>query len=366
MESSNIVMEPRSRASVRLSVVIPNYNHGSLVGDAVRAFAQQEPAPDEIIVVDDGSTDDSLARLSALSSEFPTLRVLALEQNQGTVAALNHGLQAARGIFINFGAADDLTHPGLFKATLSALERHLEAVLACTEGLVVDLTRPGRAHARPPILPAYEEAYLGPREVAALLRFADNWLLAGTVVIRRDAIIDAGGFDPKLRSFADGLLFKQLALRHGFCFIPMVGMTWKISPSGYSRSEAADLSRSFEVMNRSIARMKADPAFPSWYPAVFERRWRFGLARIAISAQPMRKATLLQLACGPLGRFVLNLAVAFDGTFGRTLALTWFVLQERPMSLLALVRTASFRRLRFCLRAGLGDIAPRARSNSAR
>ncbi|WP_316207210.1 MULTISPECIES: glycosyltransferase family A protein [unclassified Bradyrhizobium] len=346
VESSNIDVEQRSRASVRLSVVIPNYNHGSLVGDAVRAFAQQEPAPDEIIVVDDGSSDDSLARLSSLSSEFPTLRVLALEQNQGTVAALNHGLQAAHGIFINFGAADDLTHPGLFKATLSSLERHPEAVLACTEGLVVDVTCPGRAQVRPPIVPAYEEAYLRPREVAALLRFADNWLLAGTVVVRRAAIIDAGGFDPKLRSFADGLLFKQLALRHGFCFIPTVGMTWKISPSGYSRSEAADLSRSFEVMNQSIARMKADTAFPSWYPGVFERRWRFGLARIAISAQPMQKATLLQLARGPLGQVVLSFAAALNGTVGRIVALAWFVLQERPMSLWALLRTARFRRAR--------------------
>ncbi|WP_315758409.1 MULTISPECIES: glycosyltransferase family A protein [unclassified Bradyrhizobium] len=343
-------IERPSTDSVRLSVVIPNYNHGSLVGDAIRAFAQQEPAPDEIIVIDDGSTDDSLARLSALASEFPTLRVLAQEKNQGTVAALNRGLQAARGIFINFGAADDFTHPGLFKATLSALERRPEAVLACTEGLAVDVTRPDSAQPRPPIVPAYEAAYLGPGEVAALLRYADNWLLAGTAVVRRAAIIDAGGFDPVLRSFADGLLFKQLALRHGFCFSPTVGMTWKISPSGYSRSEAADLSRSFEVMNQSIARMKADPAFPIWYPKLFERRWRFGLARIAISAQPMRKATLLQLARGPLGPIALNFAAALDGAAGRMIALAWFVLQERPMSLWALARTAWFRRARHARR----------------
>lgn len=339
-------MESLEDGPIRLSVVIPNYNHGALIGEAIHAFANQRPAPDEIIVVDDGSTDDSLARLEQLARDYPTLRVLPMEKNQGTVAALNRGLQAARGTFINFGAADDLTHPGLFAATLTALQRHPEAVLACTEGLAVDITRPGSEQFRPPILPRFEEAYLAPRDVAELLRRADNWLLAGTTVVRRSAIIEAGGLDPVLRSFADGFLFKQLALRHGFCFIPQVGMTWKISPSGYSRSEAADLSRSFEVMNQSIARMRADPVFPDWYPELFERRWRFGLERIAVSSQPMRKATLLQLARGPVGRGALSFATLIGGAAGRVLALAWFVFQERPMSLLALARTWQFRRQR--------------------
>jgi hypothetical protein len=106
------------------------------------------------------------------------------------------------------------------------------------------------------------------------------------------------------------------------------------------------LSRSFEVMKQSMARMQADPAFPPWYPEVFERRWRFGLERVAVSSQPMRKATLLQLARGPVGRGVLSFATLVGGGAGRILALAWFALQERPMSLLALARTWQFRRQR--------------------
>jgi glycosyltransferase involved in cell wall biosynthesis len=91
----------------RLSVVIPNYNHGSVIANAISAFARQIPAPDEIIVVDDGSTDDSVPILMRLLELYPTLRILRLEANQGTVAAMNQGLRAARGTYVNFGASDD-------------------------------------------------------------------------------------------------------------------------------------------------------------------------------------------------------------------------------------------------------------------
>ena len=329
---------------IRLSVVIPNYNHGALIGEAIAAFAKQEPAPDEIIVVDDGSTDDSLARLAHLAREYPTLHIIPLGNNQGAVAALNHGLRAARGVYVNFGAADDLTHPGLFAATLGALQRHPSAAFACTEGLVVEVNADaGAAEYRPPVLPSFEEAFFTPAQVSELLRRIDNWILVGSAVVRRDVIVEAGGFDPALRSFTDGLLFRQLALRHGFCFVPHVGMTWQVSPSGYSRSQAADLSGSLEVLRLAIERMRSDPAFPAWYPEVFERRWRFGLGRLAAAARPMQKATLTQLSTNWLGRSVLSFSALIGGRMGRDLALAWFLLQERPMSLVGIIRTWLFR-----------------------
>jgi glycosyltransferase involved in cell wall biosynthesis len=331
---------------LRLSVVIPNYNHGALVGKAIAAFASQEPAPDEIIVVDDGSTDDSLARLAELSRQYQVLRVLPLGKNQGTNAALNHGLRAARGTFINFGAADDLTHPGLFAVTLDALQRHPYAAFASTEGLAVEIDGRGGVGYRPPAMPCFEEAFIPPAQVSDLLHRIDNFIIIGTAVIRRELILKAGGFDPALRSFADGYLLRELALRYGYCFVPHVGMTWQISQSGYSRSEAAALERSLEVMRHAIARMSADPVFPAWYPEIFERRWRFSLGRLAAVAQPMQHATLPKLARGGFGRGVLSFSALLGGPIGRSLALVWLTLQERPISLWEMAKTWAFRRQR--------------------
>ena len=57
----------------RMSVVIPNYNHGHLIEDALVAISRQTMPPSEVVVVDDGSTDDSLARLQALAARMPWL-----------------------------------------------------------------------------------------------------------------------------------------------------------------------------------------------------------------------------------------------------------------------------------------------------
>jgi len=331
---------------VRLSVVIPNYNHGSVIDRAIAAFAGQDPAPDEIIVVDDGSSDDSLSILARMSGLYPTLRIVRLETNQGTVAAMNHGLRAARGAFINFGAADDLTHPGLFAAALSCLERHPAAAYACTEGLATDADKRGAIGYRPPILPSFVEAFFSPAQAAELLRTMDNLVLTGTAIIRRDLIMAAGGFDPTLRSFADGLLLRQLALRHGFCFVPRVGLTWHISASGFSRSEAGQVEQSLGVMQGAVSRMRANADFPSWYPDLFERRWRFGLGRIAVAASPMTQAVLLRLARGALAAGLFRLANLLGGRPGRYLALACLMVQERPMSVIGVLRTALFRRRR--------------------
>jgi glycosyltransferase involved in cell wall biosynthesis len=113
--------------------VIPNFNHGAVVGEAIRAIAEQTPAADEIIVVDDGSTDNSVEVLQRLSEEIPRLLVLRLEENRGAIFALNHGLKHARGDYINFGAADDLVLPGLFAAMLEVLSAPPQAAFACCE-----------------------------------------------------------------------------------------------------------------------------------------------------------------------------------------------------------------------------------------
>jgi glycosyltransferase involved in cell wall biosynthesis len=331
-----------SNLSPRLSAVVPNFNHGAVVGDAIRAIAAQKPAADEIIVVDDGSTDNSAEVLERLSGEIPQLRVLRLEKNSGAIFALNHGLKHARGEYINFGAADDLVRPGLFAAMLGVLTEHPQAAFACCEAVVAEMDS-GRTEFRPPVRPSQTPAYFEPAQVRGLLRKIDNWVLSGTALVRRDLVLDAGGFDPALGAFTDGFLFRKLALRHGFCFVPHAGLTWRVSATGLSRSQAMNFAGSMSVLAAAVSRMRADPDFPSWYPAIFERRWKFALGRIAAGARPMNRAVLAELSRGPLDRAITRAATGLGGRIGRVALLVWLTLLYRPMSLAGLVRTAAAR-----------------------
>ncbi len=329
-----------------ISAIVPNHNHGALIGEAIDRLAGQVPPPHEIIVIDDCSTDDSIERLCVLAQRHRTLRVLRNETRRGAIAALNRGLGEARGTYVYFGAADDLAEAGLFGAMLTALETHPQAAFACCEAQVVDRETGAKSY-RPAVRPVHRAAYLSPARVAGTLRWIDNWMITGTALFRREPAIAAGGLDGELESFADGFLLRRLALRHGCCFVPRVGQIWQVSAAGYSRSVAADPGIGARVLAAALDRMRADPAFPFWYPELFARRWRFGTGRLLLQAKQLDAAALCAVSARDcIGNRVIRAAAALGGRPGRLAILGWLVLRERPISLTGLLMTTLARQLR--------------------
>ncbi|WP_315763367.1 MULTISPECIES: glycosyltransferase family 2 protein [unclassified Bradyrhizobium] len=338
----------RTRAAERLGVsaVIPNYNHARYLPDAVRALAAQQPPPAEIIVVDDASTDDSLEVLAQLGQEISTLRVVKHEQNAGAIAALNRGIGEARHELVYFGAADDLTAPGLIERLAGALAQHPGAAFASGEAKLVDL-QDRFLGIRPPVRPSQTERFFSPSEVIDLLRRCDNWILTGAALFRREQVVEAGGFAAAARSFTDGLLARHLALKSGFVYVPAVFVTWRVNPEGYSRSATsqAEVARqTIDSMRRLIA---ADPLFPSWYPELLERRWRFSVGRVAVVESGPAGADVLTQFCarGSIDRLIYRIAGALGKRTGSVVSLGWLFLRERPMLLRDLFLTTLSRRI---------------------
>lgn len=113
---------------MQVSVVIPVFNAAQFVGEAVSsALAQPEVA--EIILVEDGSPDDSLARCRALEQTDPRIRLLTHEggENKGASATRNLGLSAASFPYIAFLDADDTYLPGRFSVTQKVFDAHTDA-----------------------------------------------------------------------------------------------------------------------------------------------------------------------------------------------------------------------------------------------
>jgi glycosyltransferase involved in cell wall biosynthesis len=88
----------------QVSVIIPNYNRETLIGETISNLLEQTLPPDEIIVVDDGSTDNSVAVIRSFGEKVKLIQ----QVNQGPGAARNEGLRMARGEFIQFQDSDDL------------------------------------------------------------------------------------------------------------------------------------------------------------------------------------------------------------------------------------------------------------------
>ncbi|MCG8589827.1 MAG: glycosyltransferase family 2 protein, partial [Proteobacteria bacterium] len=109
---------------LQLSAVIPNHNHGAFLEDVVQDLASQTRPPDEILVVDDASTDDSRQRLARLERRIPGLRWVAERERGGCNAAVNRGAGLARGDALFLVAADDRVLPGFLERALPLLEAH--------------------------------------------------------------------------------------------------------------------------------------------------------------------------------------------------------------------------------------------------
>lgn len=109
----------------KLSVLIPTYNYARFIGEALDSVLDQAVEGMEVLVVDDGSTDET-GRVLQPYIEKGRIRYLP-QVNQGVSAARNHAMAEARGKWLMFLDADDTLYPGCVEATLDFLERHPEA-----------------------------------------------------------------------------------------------------------------------------------------------------------------------------------------------------------------------------------------------
>ena len=105
----------------RISVVVPFYNNADLLGACLTSIGEQSFADLEVIMVDDGSTDDSATIAAARAAADPRFRLVQLA-NGGPGRARNHGVAAARGEFLAFVDADDLLPPDAYATMLAVLE----------------------------------------------------------------------------------------------------------------------------------------------------------------------------------------------------------------------------------------------------
>src|SRR5882762_1877584 len=117
-----------------LSVILPNYNHGKLLPVAVEAILNQSTQPTEIIIIDDGSTDNSVEVIKGLASRSSIIKLYQNERNRGVSYTLNRGIDLAASDYLFFPGADDEILPGFTEKSLTLLAQYPHAGLSCTIG----------------------------------------------------------------------------------------------------------------------------------------------------------------------------------------------------------------------------------------
>jgi glycosyltransferase involved in cell wall biosynthesis len=217
-----------------LSVVMANRNHARHLPRALDAVLSQSRAPREVIVLDDDSADDSEKVLEDYARRFACVRVVRNECHRGVPATYNRGFALATGEFILPAAADDYILPGFIEKALAQFARYPQAGLCVAHGSCTDGDRgplivndPGWCE-RP--------TYFSPKELCRRVR---HTLPVSAIVVRRDALLAAGGYHPELAWYSDWFAFLVVAFRCGAIHIPETLGIHVLNPESYATSGKA-------------------------------------------------------------------------------------------------------------------------------
>jgi glycosyltransferase domain-containing protein len=238
-----------------VSVLLCNYNHAQFLPESLDAICNQTRLPDELIVLDDGSTDQSLAVIENYAKQFPFIRVLKNDENRGLLYSINRALAATRCDLIVWAAADDRLLPMFLERNLECLRRYPSAAMTFSRlatfrfGSDEILTYTEKEHGD-----AFDfgdvPKYWSPSELRTRLQRSYLWLSANTVMARRSAVLAAGGFDPALRWHADYFTSWVVALRHGACSIPETLAAMRVREQTYSSSGMSNRSQQLATLGR--------------------------------------------------------------------------------------------------------------------
>lgn len=186
-----------------VSVVIPAYNSARFIGETIEHVLAQDLPDVEVIVVNDGSTDDTVG----VVSRHPLVKLIN-QPNAGVAAARNAGVRAAQGEWVGFVDSDDLWHPQMLSSCLALARLHPWASMVLSNSVQqIDHKALAQRHEWPDGIPPHrlEESF----EAV----FRHPYLGMSSVFMRRQVFLDVGGFNESLRRAEDIDLY--LRLLHG-------------------------------------------------------------------------------------------------------------------------------------------------------
>lgn len=195
------------------SVIIPAYNYGELLASAVQSVLCQPGDDFEIIIVDDGSTDQTPEVGSAVAAEFRKRVRYFHQQNAGPGAARNHGVHAARGLFYLFLDADDRLLDGALATFRAAITQHPEVGMVLAGHLSLHADGRRRKHVPPPLSPADHH-----KNFIAYLRKRVSVSNGASVIARR--VFDRYGFPEDIRNGEDVAVFAKTFALYDCCSVP--------------------------------------------------------------------------------------------------------------------------------------------------
>jgi hypothetical protein len=301
--------------SARLSVMMCNYNHGKYLSQAIESMVSQSRPPDEYIILDDGSTDESVSVMESYRERYSYIRLLRHEKNLGFFRSWHDVFEAATCEYIYSTAADDYVLPGFLEHAMAMAEQYPKAGIIF--GKMVSVDESGRS-LRVDGVERWQESLFAPPE-RYLREFVDGehpmQSLAAATIYKRSALAEVGYLRPELDSWWDTFAARAIGLKYGACYVPKPFVAWRVVRGSMSDRSQENPQRMLDIAVRAAALMRSE-AFRDRFPEPGVRRWEEGFRQCVLGNYRHRLEASYQdlMACYQKG---LSLGNRYERVFLR-------------------------------------------------
>ncbi|TWU29147.1 UDP-Glc:alpha-D-GlcNAc-diphosphoundecaprenol beta-1,3-glucosyltransferase WfgD [Novipirellula artificiosorum] len=285
---------------------MPAFNAETTIAGSLDSVLTQSRQADEIIVVDDGSTDKTAQIVDAYKPKVTLIRI----PNGGVAAARNHGIKEAKGDWIAFLDADDAWMPSKLEMQFKDLCR--DAAFSYTDAIVVDGSD---RTVLSEVTPCYEGDILKPLLLG-------NFITNSSVVARKDTLLEAGGYPSHLRAVVDWPLWLRIAAKHQVRFVNVPLVEYNVCATSITRDISKTLPAHLTVLEDAFSegglawklQNLRGRAFSNAYRVVASEAARRGQWNTAIS---LFAKSALQMPFDFVGyKFLLKAMLAWSGLRG--------------------------------------------------
>jgi len=285
-----------------VSVVVPSHNHGRFIARCLRSVIEQSYGPLELIVIDDGSDDESPKVIEAELKNCPFYCELVSRPRKGLAPTLNEGLKQSRGKYFAYLGSDDLWLPGFLATRVKLLESRATAVLAYGHSFVIN-ENDQIVECTKDWAP-YRDGFVREMLLHHVVPFSPS------VVYRREALERYGWNENAVLEDYD--LYLRLCVEGEFAFDESVLCAWRSHRNNKSRDLEMILEECLKAQRRAAASLSLSPDELAKANATLKWRYagdfiRSGQKRKALklASTNLRGAT----SVGSVGRMIVSLAL---------------------------------------------------------
>ncbi len=313
-----------------VSVVVATYNYGRFLTEAVRSALEQTFDDLEVVILDDGSTDDTPALARSFRGESRVRYVRT--EHRGVAAAKNAGAGQARAPLVAFLDADDVWLPDKLERQVPLFDAGAELGVVFSRRLLIDEEGWPLEHEQPPL-------HRG-RVLAEM--FLNNFVCFSSAVVRREVFERAGPFDERLTVSVDYDLWLRVARHFAFDYVDEPLVRYRVGHASLSQRREHRMTTVLGIMRRFLDEQGGRALIP---PETVRRAWAETYCSLALAQLPRSRiaalasglrAVAIWPGCRPAWRTVANALLPETVSRGLRRALgrpDWRVVQRRPACL---------------------------------